>query len=145
MYADHTVGVPSGHAHAAISVPRSFQVAERAEATQAALVASARRLFVEKSYFETGTEEIVRDADGSIPFDQQTVPAMASTVTWLKAASLSIVDRMPGSAPVKCAPPLGEARSSLRQPNADDRPVVNADDCFVLCVDAWKWVIASQG
>ena len=42
--------------------PRSANVAERAEATRAALVASARRLFVEKGYFDTGTEEIVRDA-----------------------------------------------------------------------------------
>ena len=42
--------------------PRSALVAERAAATRAALVASARRLFVERGYFDTGTEDIVRDA-----------------------------------------------------------------------------------
>ena len=39
-----------------------MRVAERAETTRRALLASARRLFVEKGYFDTGTEEIVRDA-----------------------------------------------------------------------------------
>jgi AcrR family transcriptional regulator len=39
----------------------SYQAAraERAEATRAALLTAARRLFVEKGYFATGTEEIV--------------------------------------------------------------------------------------
>ncbi|MSX57114.1 MAG: TetR family transcriptional regulator, partial [Actinobacteria bacterium] len=44
------------------SQPRSRQVAERAEATRAALISVARRLFVEKGYFDTGTEEIVQEA-----------------------------------------------------------------------------------
>jgi AcrR family transcriptional regulator len=39
--------------------PRSAGVAERAEATRTALVAAARRLFVEKGYFSTATEDIV--------------------------------------------------------------------------------------
>lgn len=43
-------------------VRRSALVAERADATRAALIASARRLFVERGYFDTGTEDIVRDA-----------------------------------------------------------------------------------
>ncbi|WP_261570017.1 TetR/AcrR family transcriptional regulator [Frankia gtarii] len=37
-------------------------VAERAEATREALIATARRLFVHKGYFATGTEEIVAAA-----------------------------------------------------------------------------------
>lgn len=40
----------------------SAAIAGRAEATRAALVAAARRLFVEKGYFATGTEEIVAAA-----------------------------------------------------------------------------------
>ncbi|MDO8389894.1 MAG: TetR/AcrR family transcriptional regulator [Actinomycetota bacterium] len=42
--------------------PRSRQVAERAEATRATLIAVARQMFVEKGYFNTGTEEIVQEA-----------------------------------------------------------------------------------
>ena len=42
--------------------PRSRQIAERAEATRATLIAVARRMFVEKGYFNTGTEEIVQEA-----------------------------------------------------------------------------------
>ncbi|MCW2524448.1 MAG: tetC 2 [Frankiales bacterium] len=36
--------------------------AEKAEATREAIIVAARRLFVEKGYFETGTEEIVAAA-----------------------------------------------------------------------------------
>jgi AcrR family transcriptional regulator len=39
--------------------PASAAVAERAEATRNALVAAARRLFVERGYHATGTEDIV--------------------------------------------------------------------------------------
>jgi AcrR family transcriptional regulator len=42
---------------------RSSQVAARASATRDALITAARRLFVEKGYFDTGTEEIVREAN----------------------------------------------------------------------------------
>jgi AcrR family transcriptional regulator len=38
---------------------RASAIADRAEATRAALLAAARQLFVEKGYFATGTEEIV--------------------------------------------------------------------------------------
>ncbi|MCM3924507.1 TetR/AcrR family transcriptional regulator [Frankia sp. AiPs1] len=41
---------------------RAALVAERAEATRAALVTAARRLFVEKGYFDTSTEELVAAA-----------------------------------------------------------------------------------
>lgn len=41
---------------------RAASVADRAEATRAALITAARRLFVEKGYFGTGTEEIVAAA-----------------------------------------------------------------------------------
>jgi AcrR family transcriptional regulator len=42
---------------------RAAEVAERSTATREALVSAARRLFVEKGYFETATEEIVVAAD----------------------------------------------------------------------------------
>jgi AcrR family transcriptional regulator len=42
---------------------RAAEVAERSTATRDALVAAARRLFVEKGYFDTTTEEIVVAAD----------------------------------------------------------------------------------
>ncbi|MGW3938248.1 TetR/AcrR family transcriptional regulator [Streptomyces phaeochromogenes] len=41
---------------------RAARVAERAETTRSALVAAARRLFVEKGYFGTSTEELVAAA-----------------------------------------------------------------------------------
>ncbi len=41
---------------------RSLDVAERAMATRESIIAAARRLFVEKGYFATGTEEIVQAA-----------------------------------------------------------------------------------
>jgi AcrR family transcriptional regulator len=41
---------------------RAADVAERATATRAALIAAARRLFAEKGYFDTGNEEIVAEA-----------------------------------------------------------------------------------
>ncbi|MDO8361292.1 MAG: TetR/AcrR family transcriptional regulator [Actinomycetota bacterium] len=47
---------------AAQGAVRSALIAERAEATRAKLIAVARRVFVEKGYFNTGTEEIVQEA-----------------------------------------------------------------------------------
>jgi AcrR family transcriptional regulator len=41
---------------------RTAEIADRAEATRAALIAAGRRLFVDKGYFATGTEEIVTAA-----------------------------------------------------------------------------------
>ena len=41
---------------------RAAHVAQRSEATRTALIVAARRLFVEKGYHTTGTEEIVADA-----------------------------------------------------------------------------------
>jgi AcrR family transcriptional regulator len=49
---------PPGRAGSS-SPSRSAAVAGRAEGTRAALIAGARRLFVEKGYFATSTEEIV--------------------------------------------------------------------------------------
>lgn len=42
---------------------RAAEVAERATATHDALIAAARRLFVEQGYFDTATEEIVTSAE----------------------------------------------------------------------------------
>ena len=50
---------PRQHGERPSRRPRSAAVAERAEATRTALVAAARRLFVEKGYFATATEDIV--------------------------------------------------------------------------------------
>jgi AcrR family transcriptional regulator len=47
--------MPRGQQRSAATSPRAAQ----AVATRAALVAAARRLFVEKGYFKTGTEEVV--------------------------------------------------------------------------------------
>jgi AcrR family transcriptional regulator len=47
---------------ARVSLVRSRQVASQAEVTRSTLLAAARRLFVAKGYFATGTEEIVRAA-----------------------------------------------------------------------------------
>jgi len=41
---------------------RTAEIADRAEATRTALIAAGRRLFLEKGYFATGTEEIVAAA-----------------------------------------------------------------------------------
>jgi AcrR family transcriptional regulator len=60
LYVDHIDGVPTARTRR--SRPPSALVAERAEATRAALLASARRLFAERGYFDTGTEDIVREA-----------------------------------------------------------------------------------
>jgi AcrR family transcriptional regulator len=49
-------------ARAAKRPVRTAEIADRAEATRAALIAAGRRLFVEKGYFATGTEEIVAAA-----------------------------------------------------------------------------------
>jgi AcrR family transcriptional regulator len=59
---NHTVRMPDGQGSTSRPGTRSAQVAQRAEITRAALVAAARRLFVEKGYFATGTEEIVSAA-----------------------------------------------------------------------------------
>jgi AcrR family transcriptional regulator len=41
---------------------RAAEIADRAEATRAALIAAGRQLFVDKGYFATGTEELVAAA-----------------------------------------------------------------------------------
>ena len=54
--------MPDGQGPPGRPATRAAQVARRAEATRAALLGAARRLFVEKGYFATGTEEIVAEA-----------------------------------------------------------------------------------
>jgi AcrR family transcriptional regulator len=58
LYVDHTDGMSEGQG----GTTRASAVAARSEATRAALVSAARRLFVEKGYFATSTEEIVGEA-----------------------------------------------------------------------------------
>ena len=48
--------------HPATAPVRTAEIADRAEGTRAALITAARRLFVEKGYFTTGTEQIVAEA-----------------------------------------------------------------------------------
>lgn len=60
---DHTVGMSERQRSLSSSkVLRASAVAERAEGTREALLEAARRLFVEKGYFSTSTEEIVASA-----------------------------------------------------------------------------------
>lgn len=70
MYVHHTAGMrvagqprqPARPGPVAAGSVRAGAVAERAEATRAALITAARRLFFEKGYFATGTEEIVAES-----------------------------------------------------------------------------------
>ena len=61
LYVDHTDCMTPGQSSSDEPAhrPASAAVAERAEATRAALVSAARRLFVERGYHDTSTEEIV--------------------------------------------------------------------------------------
>jgi AcrR family transcriptional regulator len=59
LYVDHTDRMNPSQRSKPV---RSSTIADRAEATRAALVAAARTLFVDKGYFGTGTEEIVAAA-----------------------------------------------------------------------------------
>ena len=58
---EHTDCVDSGQGPTE-RAPRSRRVASQAEVTRSTLVMAARRLFVAKGYFATGTEEVVRAA-----------------------------------------------------------------------------------
>ena len=59
LYVDHTYRMTSGQRDDRARRLASAAVAERAESTRDALVAAARRLFVDQGYYETSTEEIV--------------------------------------------------------------------------------------
>jgi AcrR family transcriptional regulator len=56
----HAVGMAVKHDEGEAQAERSSK-AERSEATRAALIATARRLFAERGYGAVGTEEIVRE------------------------------------------------------------------------------------
>jgi AcrR family transcriptional regulator len=56
----HALGMPVKHDEGEGQAERSSK-AERSEATRAALIATARRLFAERGYGGVGTEEIVRE------------------------------------------------------------------------------------
>ena len=58
LYVDDTGGMSKGQG----DTTRASIVAQRSEATRVALIHAARRLFVDKGYFATGTEEIVTAA-----------------------------------------------------------------------------------
>lgn len=63
MYVVQTVCMTTGRrGDVATKAPKSAAVAARAVETRAALVDTARRLFTEKGYFATKTEEIVAEA-----------------------------------------------------------------------------------
>ena len=55
LYVDHTGGMSKGRGE----TTRASIVAQRSQATRVALIQAARRLFVDKGYFATGTRKIV--------------------------------------------------------------------------------------
>jgi AcrR family transcriptional regulator len=60
LHVHHTHRMPAGQGRSrAAQRPASAAVADRAESTRNALVAAARRLFVERGYHATSTEQIV--------------------------------------------------------------------------------------
>jgi AcrR family transcriptional regulator len=93
---------------------RSAAVAGRAEETRSALIAAARRLFVQKGYFATSTEEIVTSAGVG------TRGALYHHFTDKKALFLAVFEQVEdtllasaGAGTSTSADPLGELRTGL--------------------------------
>ena len=87
--------------------------AAQAEATRAALVAAARRLFVEKGYHRTGTEEVV--AEAGVGTRGALYHHFADKQALFEAAFIAVEEDLVIEAAKSLADPADGALNQLRQ------------------------------